>query len=153
MDGIKITFKGREYSLLYNGSAMFEVEARYSKPREVAPGADEAEADTFSIFDLIGERTPDGFKALCSIAAIMAEQGELMRRYMGYDAGAVLTAEELQIFLLPTEHINLYRAVCNAITKGYGREVEEEEIDLGLIELQKKTEADSPAPDMPESAQ
>ena len=85
----------------------------------------------------------DGFAAACKAAAILAEQGELARRQMGYTPQPILEEDGVSAALAPADLARLKLAVTSAITLGYGREVEPEndEVDLGLAELneQKKT--------------
>ena len=42
--------------------------------------------------------------------------------------------------IMPDELIELQQAVASAVVRGYYRDQPEQEIDLGLAELQKKTE-------------
>ena len=85
----------------------------------------------------------EGLSALCAAAAILAEQGELARRQMGYTPQPILEEDGVSASLAPADLARLKLAVTSAITLGYGREVEPEgnEVDLGLAELnaQKKT--------------
>ena len=71
--------------------------------------------------------------------AVMAAQGELCRRSMGYDPEELITAEQLMPRVMPGDIPAMRRAVYTAIMLGYGREVEsEEDVDLVLQELQLK---------------
>jgi len=114
----EITFKGKTYYLLYNGAAMFELQ------------------DIENIYEAI---TGD-FEAFCRIVATLSRQGELLRRYEGYDAGKVLDEEILRITALPYEVLELQQAVTKAILAGMKREVEEDkkERDLSLEKFKKK---------------
>jgi hypothetical protein len=75
---------------------------------------------------------------------MLSEQGELYRRYMGHEPGGILKIEGGGLLLSPVEAISLRTAVLESISRGLLREVEpgaDEEIDLGLEELAKKTQA------------
>lgn len=127
MNGTSIELGGRKYALLFNGYAMF------------------AERDMFGeagMLELIQANTAEGFEALCKAVALLAEQGELVRRYEGHEPDELLTLERIRVLATPLDVPALRMAVINAMVKGYGREVEDEEKDLGLTELeQKKTKA------------
>ena len=83
------------------------------------------------------------FSAACKAAAILAEQGELVRRGLGYDPEPMTDAETIAATMAPSEIAALKVAIPSALTLGYGREIEADadEVDLGLAELntQKKT--------------
>ena len=117
MKAAKIELAGRERYLCFTVEAMFQIEERFG-------GA-------------------QGFEAACGAAAILAEQGELCRRSMGYEPEPLCSAEDIAATMAPTDLARLKLAVVSAITLGYGREInpENDEVDLGLSELneQKKT--------------
>ena len=122
---IAVTVCGQEYHLCYNAAAMLELQDKYGD----------------DLYDAITEHTAAGLAGLCDVAATLSEQGELVRRYMGYDKGAVITAETLHVMLSPTELLTLRDRVLRAYMAGFGREInEDEEADLGLAEMQKKTD-------------
>lgn len=112
---------------MFNGEAMFTIRDAYGS-------ADE----------LVNKMLPDtreGFMLTCESAALLFEQGELSRRYAGYEPQVIITAEALQRILQPAEIANLKLAIPRAIGLGYGREIEPDkgdEIKLDLIELDKK---------------
>lgn len=115
---IEITFKNETYFLLYNGAAMFELK------------------DIKNIYKAV---TGD-FEAFCRIVATLSRQGELLRRYEGYDTGKVLDEKTLRITALPYEVLELQQAATKAVLSGLKREVEEEkkERDLSLEKFKKK---------------
>lgn len=123
MSDIKIN--GNKYDLLYNGAAMFNIRELCGEiTMTEAMKGDDAEA----------------FERLCCIAAELAKQGELLRRFMGEDALPILTADEIKATLSPLGAVRLRTAVINAVIEGYKRSTakENEEIDLGLAELNQK---------------
>lgn len=117
----KFEFKDKTYYLLYNGNAMFKLnEIKGEK-------------------DLMQSLAND-FDFICKAAEVLSEQGELMRRYEGFDNGEILKADELELLISPLEIAELRNVICNAILSGIGREInEEEEVDLSLAKAQKKT--------------
>ena len=125
MDGLSVTFREHKYTLLFNGNARFDI-------------ADLIGLDGFSA--KICEDSREGLDALCEAATIMFEQGELSRRHAGLDSASYPSKDTLRQTLLPVEIMNLRKAVLDAYGQGYGREVENVEIDLALAEFQKKTE-------------
>ena len=127
MKAVTIKLGGREYYLVFNGSAMFAVE-------EVFGGASQ-------MIDTIREEGSKAFDSLCKAMVILAEQGELVRRFMGYETQPMLTEESLKIVAAPLDIALMKQAVTRAVIVGFGREIEDDtETDLGLIELnQKKT--------------
>lgn len=125
MKAVKVTIAGTDYFLVLNGSAMFEF--------------DDAFGGTSKYFDQSKGSGREAFGAVCKAVAILAEQGELARRALGYEAGLILTEETVRVCATPMETVTLRNAALKAITAGYGREVESDEpVDLGLIELEQK---------------
>ncbi|MBD5356512.1 MAG: hypothetical protein HDR88_06100 [Bacteroides sp.] len=104
---------------------------------------DEQFGSVQGLVDAIQSSGRDGVSAACRAAAILAEQGELARRSLGYDAEPIVSADEIMASMSPSDVIALKLAIPAAISLGYGREVkpENDEVDLGLAELnaQKKT--------------
>lgn len=125
MKAVKITLGGQEYHLLFNGAAMF--------------ATDDAFGSGGKILDVIGGNGKESFDALCKAVSILGEQGELARRALGYDKGEIPSEETVKALASPVDSVVLKRAVLNAITIGYGREVRSDEpTDLGLVELERK---------------
>lgn len=126
MKAITIQIGGKERYLAFTGEAMFTVREQYGS----------AEA----LLDATKPDTREGFSTLCAAVAILAEQGELARRYFGYAPDEILTAADVQRVTTPADIIPLKLALPRAITLGYGREIEPEnnEVDLGLAELNQK---------------
>lgn len=129
MKAIKATLAGREQYLVFTGEAMFQIQEKFG-------GASE-------LIEKMKGGTREAFSATYEAAAILAEQGELARRYLGYESSPMVSAEQIAATTTPGEVIKITLAVSSAIALGYGREIQEEsdEVDLGLAELnaQKKT--------------
>ena len=72
----------------------------------------------------------------------LSEQGELYRRWQGHTRGPVLTEQFFRVNLAPREVAAAKDAIRTAIVLGFQREEKEtSDLDLGLVELQKKTES------------
>lgn len=129
MKAVKIDLAGRTRHLVFTVEAMFQIQESFGGPSKLV---DDMEPDT-----------REGFIAVCDAAAILAQQGELVRRHLGYDSEPMLDAGTIAATLAPSGIIPLKLAIISAITLGFGREIEPEndEVDLGLAELseQKKT--------------
>lgn len=129
MKAVKITLAGRERYLAFTGEAMFWMQEKFGSAAE--------------LLEAIRGNTREGFSVVCETAAVLAEQGELSRRYLGYDKAPIIDAAAIRATIQPSEIANLKLAITAAMELGYGRDVAEEddEVDLGLAELneQKKT--------------
>lgn len=70
----------------------------------------------------------------------LSEQGELYRRWQGQTHGPILTEQFFRVHLAPREVAAAKDAILTAIVLGFRREEKEAgDLDLGLVELQKKT--------------
>ena len=129
MKGYKFELNGEIYTLCYTGEAFFKID-------ELVGDKEFSEAFTLT--------TDEGFKRLCKAAAILSEQGELVRQYYGYPRGEALDAEELTLILSPVDRVALYGAVIDAILLGLHREVsdKQKEVSLTRQRMLKKKESD-----------
>ena len=118
-----IKINGKTYDLLFNGAAMFAIRDKF---------------ETDNITELITENTALAFQRTCKIAVILAEQAELARRWLGHTARDMLTEEELLVSVSPLGIMQLKTALVDAMLAGYKRENNDDEIDIGLTELNKK---------------
>lgn len=129
MKAIKLTLAGRERYLAFTVEAMFQLEERFGGTQE--------------LIEAVSANSREGFLAACQAVAVLAEQGELARRHMGYDSAPMPSAEDIASTTAPSGIPELKMAVTSAIALGFGREIdpENDEVDLGLAELdgQKKT--------------
>lgn len=126
MKAVKTVIDGKIYHLAFNGEAMFAI-------RDEFGGVDQ-------LIDAIKPDTRDAAKILCAAVAILAEQGELVRRHYGYTPADIPTAAALERIITPPDLITLRMAIPQAISLGFGREIkpENDEVDLGLSELNEK---------------
>lgn len=118
---------GKPYRLLFNGAAMFASQELLGERNLVealtAPGT-------------------EGFDLLCKLTVLMAEQGELMRRYEGHKKSPMLKEEDLRLLAGPYDIIQIRNAALDAVAAGYRRDVqdEDEDVDVILQRLEKKTD-------------
>ncbi len=112
-----------EYELLYNANAYFDLKERWGD----------------DIISLFFSGTKQGFEALCDALSTMAMQNELVRRLEGFEKRKVPSKAYFMLNMKPGSIPEYLAAVSEAITKGMAQEAEEEEVDTGLLELQKKT--------------
>lgn len=132
MKAVKINLAGRERHLCFTVEAMFQIEERFGGAQELT--------------DTMEANSRIGFEVVCGAAAILAEQGELCRRSMGYEPEPLCSAEDIAVTMVPTDLARLKLAVVSAITLGYGREIkpENDEVDLGLSELNEQKKQGDP---------
>ena len=134
MRAVRIELAGRERYLCFTVEAMFRIEEEFG--------------GTKNLTEFIADNSREGLSALCTAAAILAEQGELCRRSMGYEPEPLCSAEDIAATMAPTDLARLKLAVVSAITLGYGREIkpENDEVDLGLAELNEQKKQVDPGP-------
>lgn len=84
----------------------------------------------------------ESFEALCWTAAEMALQGELVRRHMGETPHTAPTAEDFMVSIKPNQISKISEIVFTELASGLGNHDDDEEIDLVLCEIQKKTSHD-----------
>lgn len=129
MKAVKVSLAGRERYLAFTVEAMFQIEEKFGGSGE--------------LLEAMKDGGREGFSAACRAAAILAEQGELARRSLGYGPQPLAQEEDIAASMTPSEIAGLKLDIMAAVSLGYGREVEPEqnEVDLGLAELeaQKKT--------------
>ena len=113
--------------LVFNGFAMFEF--------------DEQVGGAGRLMESVQTINKKSFELLCQATALLAEQGELTRRALGYEKQLIPTLEKIRAVATPMDVVGMRAAVMQAIMAGYGREIEsDEDVDLVLLELrQKKT--------------
>lgn len=127
---VKCTFNGREIYLNYSVGVMFEVIEKYG--------------DVSTALTYMQEDTKGGFEVTKHLGLLMAQDGELARRYIGHDPSPMLEESELNFHLNPVDYEAFKASVVYAISAGYGRDnaAAAKEVDVGLQALeQKKTEA------------
>lgn len=118
---------GQTFHLCLNGAALFDIYDKFGTKGFVT--------------DHIKGNSRKSLENTCWVLAKLAEQGELVRRYQGHDHGTFPTEQMFRATLSPLKVVEARKAIGEAVALGFRREEEdeEEEIDLGLAELQKKT--------------
>ena len=118
--------EGRTFHLCMNGAALFDCYEKFG-------------AEGF-VTDPIKGNDKAAFENTCWMLAKFSEQGELCRRYLQHDRGFMGSEDWFRKMLKPLDVVAAKRAIEEAVRLGFSREHDEEdEIDLGLVELQKKT--------------
>lgn len=124
MREITINIAGQDFYLLYNGAAMYALRDKFGDAK---------------IYEVISHNNYESFSALCDILAEMITQGELFRRWNGYDKGKIVTGATLRVILRPIDIPIAQQAVLDAFVEGMRNETpEDEDIDLGLQEIESK---------------
>ncbi len=116
-----------KYWLVYTADAYFELNERY--------GTDFVEK--------LRPASREAWDIAVGCIVILAREGELCRRYMGHDPLPFLTEEEIRRTVLPDGMANVKKAVFDTVLAGMHidveREDEDEPMDVGLLEFEKKT--------------
>lgn len=125
MRTVPVSLGGVTYHLLLNGAALFDLYDRFG--------------DRGSLADHLQGSGRDAFENTCFFLEKLAEQGELWRRYQGYDHGPLPEAEAFRVGLTPMEAVLARKAVVEALTAGFAQEETEKPgtVDKGLLALQK----------------
>lgn len=126
MKAVRLTLAGRERHLAYTVEAMFQLEELFG--------------EVPALIDAVSADDREGFQAACRAAAVLAEQGELARRHMGYEPLPLPSLEDVAATTAPSDLPGLRSAIVSAISLGFGREIdpEDDEVDLGLAELNEQ---------------
>lgn len=125
--GCKCRLGGTEYWLVYTADAYFDIQNAYGADflKKLRPGTREA------------------YEVAVGCLLILAREGELCRRYMGYDAAEMLTEEDVRRCVLPDSIVKVKTLVNEAVLAGLRVENAaknaDEPVDLGLLEYEKKT--------------
>lgn len=128
MKTAEFTLNGQTYFLCLNGAALFDIYEKYGSKGFVT--------------DHIKGNGKKSFEATCWILAKLAEQGELVRRYLGFDRGPVPSETMLRALLSPRDVPEAKAAITEAVRLGFEREEQQGgAVDLGLLEIEKKAKA------------
>ena len=111
MKHIDFEFNGRTYALSYTAEALFLTFDKFGVCDDVIEA-------THCL-----EPTAEGWRNCCWLAALMASQGELQRRALGYDKQPMLTAEELRVGVMAVDNARLRMAVRRALEQAFHRDV------------------------------
>lgn len=129
MKTTEFELNGQMYHLCLNGAALFDIYEKYGSKG--------------SVTDPIRGNGKKSFSAVCWYLSKLCEQGELVRRYQGMDHGPFPSESQFRLMLAPPDVVRAKQAIEAAVRQGFAREEkpERKEVDLGLLELQKKTAA------------
>lgn len=130
-----VTILGQDYQMAMTTEAMFRVmeELNMEHPTEIGE-------------KIIKDYSRKGLEDLCKIAKIFCEEAKALMVYRGYDREDQSTIEEQrlseQLRRMPLgELVAVKNSLIEVVNEGFKREVADEEVDEGLLELAKKEEA------------
>lgn len=125
-----VNYRGEEHYFLFNGMGMFALEDMFGGKEYL---------------DRVNENSAEGLNTLVAVATVLSEQGELARREIGLDKKKIMSKADwgAPLMLQPRDIYSLRTGCIDAVNLGYMQEVSDgdEEVDLGLVELQKKRKA------------
>ena len=129
---VNCTFNGREIYLNYSVGVMFEVIEKHG--------------DVSTALTYMQEDTKGGFEVTKHLGLLMAQDGELARRYIGHDPLPMLGESDLNYHLNPVDYEEFKSSVVYAISAGYGRDnaAAAKEVDVGLQALDQKKQRQKP---------
>lgn len=132
MKTVEFELAGVTYHLCLNGAALFDCYDHFG-----------AEGD---LLDHIKGASGESFRATCWMLSKLAERGEEMRRWEGKDPGHFISPKKAEAIMSHQDVLRAQRAIFDAYSLAFSRTEEDdgEEVDLGLLELQKKTEMAHP---------
>ena len=133
MKCLEYTAAGQTWHLCMNGAALIDAYEHFGEDKP--------------ILDHISGTGKRSFEATCWLLTKLAEQGELVRRYQGFESGKFPSEMRFKTLLEPREIPLAKMAIRRAVELGFRMSQEPEDgFDLGLQELeaaQKKTKPDA----------
>lgn len=126
--GVESVLCGRPVTLVLAGRVYFLLTEKYGNIADLT--------------ERVRAETADSVELTFDVARLLAEQGELIRRKLGYEPRELPTQDEIEETALtvdPLTLVKLKKDVNAAIYVGMSREFLPEKIDLALVELEKKT--------------
>lgn len=132
MKDVDFAFNGQVLHLYLNGAALFDFYDKFGSDKEIP--------------DVVAGESRASFLATCWLLQKLSEQGELARRQLGHTPEPIPAMGQLTALLGPLDVLRARRAICSAARLGLSMEhaPKREYEDLGLLELQKKTERGRP---------
>jgi len=133
MKSVDFSLGGQTYHLLLNAAALFDAYDHFGEKGD--------------LLERLSGTSKESFDDTCWMLAKLAQQGEAYRRYTGMDRQPMLTEDRARALLSPQALLLAREAIREAYYLGFARTVhreDDEDIDLGLLELQKKTASASP---------
>lgn len=129
MRAVTFTFCGTKYGLYLSGAVLFDIEDKY--------GGLEA------VFELLRGRSREKLDSLADVIELLSSGFRAARNALGYDPPPVLTAAIVKAAVSVRDIHALQIIVATAINEGMRQEEGDEDVDLGLLEFQKKTDKPS----------
>lgn len=122
-----VTIAGCTYYPVYNNNAMFRIQDSFPP----------------DYLDQINDNTSKASLELAfDVFRILCEEGEAVRVHYGYAPGSLPEREDMRLAWLPADAQRMRTAIFAALTIGYGQDFpDNEDVDLTLLDLQKKTES------------
>ncbi len=130
MRPVTVTVRRKPYELAYTVGAAIKIQDAFGSSEEMLAVIEDA-------------GSVQGAAAVCRAAAILMEQAELVRRYMGHEPSATPLAAYIAAHASKDELEVLKIAIPAAVIAGLHHELEDEneEIDLGLQELNEEKDS------------
>lgn len=129
MKHIDFELNGDVYALSFTTEALFTVYDKFGYTSDIL-------STTKAL-----EPSVEGWKNCCWLAALMASQGELQRRYLGHEPRKMITVEDLRLSVMPADANRLRQAVRDAMEQGFQRDIPDqdpvEEVNLVLMEREE----------------
>lgn len=120
-----IELEHREYYLLLNGEALFSCYDHFGQDCDLS--------------DIIASFDKDGFQDMVWMLTEFATQGELYRRYQGFDPQPLLKESDARLLITPKDIIPLKVALEATLRSGFTREhTGEDDQDVYLSEIARK---------------
>lgn len=131
MKTVEFELSGKVYHLYMNGAALFDCFEHFET------GAD--------FIEKLADDTKESLDATCWCLAKFSEQGARAILWESGEKVPTISPQRAAAMMRPLDVLRARMAIRAAYRAGFGREEasDDEEIDTGLLELQKKTEAGS----------
>lgn len=123
---VEYEFRGQKYPLCLNAGALYDIYDQFGTEKD--------------ILGIISTNSAEGFNNLCWILGKLNEQGVAVKKYLERSYEKPLMETEWKVLLSPLEAILAKEKIAECIIRAFNREIpDDEEIDIGLLELEKKT--------------
>ena len=127
MKHIDFELNGDVYALSFTTEALFTVYDKFGYTSDVL-------ATTKAL-----EPSVEGWKNCCWLAALMASQGELQRRYLGHEPRKMITVEDLRLSVMPADANRLRQAVRDAMEQGFQRDIPDQDpVEVNLVLMERE---------------
>ena len=127
MKHIDFELNGDVYALSFTTEALFTVYDKFGYTSDVL-------GTTKAL-----EPSVEGWKNCCWLAALMASQGELQRRYLGHEPRKMITMEDLRLSVMPADAIRLRQAVRDAMEQGFQRDIPDQDpVEVNLVLMERE---------------